>query len=161
MHGMYKGLADCTSQNTEVLTKTIIPVLEWPILNYAYFRFEAFGDLNNETQVINYFNLCKRNPHTSFALWTKNPVFIKRAIASGYKKPKNIIIIYSSPMINANINSDNLLKTFPFIDKVFTVYDKTAIRENRIDVNCGARNCLECRKCYTKNKVFNIREQLK
>lgn len=147
---------DCFKKNTEVLTTQIIPVKEWPLLNYRVFRFESFGDLQNKTQVINYFNFAKRNPETTFALWTKNPEFIAAAIADGHKKPKNMVIIQSSCFIN---KADT--KRYDFIDKVFTVYDKKYIQENNISINCGARNCLECGRCYSKRTGTEVREQLK
>lgn len=62
------NFADCFRKNTEVLTSTIIPVEEWPIVNYAYFRLESFGDLQAVKQVINYFNFAKANKRTVFAL---------------------------------------------------------------------------------------------
>lgn len=151
-----KGFSDCFKKNTEVLTSEVIPVKEWPIVNYRVFRLEAFGDLQNRTQVENYFNFAKRNPGTIFALWTKNPVFIKEAIENGNKKPKNLIIIQSSCFID---KADE--KKYDFIDKVFTVYSKPYIKENNIDINCGARNCLECGRCYSKRTSNEIREQLK
>lgn len=147
---------DCFKKNTEVLTNQIIPVKEWPIINYRVFRFESFGDLQNATQVHNYFNFAKRNPGTMFALWTKNSEFIAAAIASGNKKPKNMVIIQSSCFIN---KADT--KRYDFIDKVFTVYDKKYIQENNISINCGARNCLECGRCYSKRTGTEVREQLK
>lgn len=151
-----KEFRDCFKKNTEVLTSQIIPVSEWPLINYRIFRLESFGDIQNSIQVENYFNFAKRNPGTTFALWTKNPVFIKEAIENGNSKPKNLIIIQSSCFIN---KADE--KKYNFIDKVFTVYDKKFISENKIDINCGARNCLECGRCYSKRTADDVREQLK
>ena len=147
---------DCFAKNTEILTTVVIPVKDWPIVNAAFFRLESFGDLNNETQVINYFNFAKANPHTTFALWTKNPVFIDRATKAGHRKPKNLIIILSSCFIN---KEDEI--RYDFIDKVFTVYDKQFIREHDVKITCGARHCLSCRRCYSKRTGKQVREQLK
>ena len=151
-----KEFRDCFKKNTEVLTSQIIPVSEWPLVNYRVFRLEAFGDLQNSTQVENYFNFARRNPGTVFALWTKNPRFIAEAIENGNAKPKNLVIIQSSCFINKEDP-----KKYDFIDKVFTVYDKKYIKENGIEINCGARNCLECGRCYSKRTANDIREQLK
>ena len=52
--------------------------------------------------------------------------------------------------------SKELLK-FDFVDKVFTVYADC----EGVEINCGARNCFECHKCYTKNKTEYINEKLK
>lgn len=143
-------------ENQRILTESIIDMELLPYINNLYFRFEAFGDLNNEIQVINYFNICKKNPDVKFALWTKNPDYIKKALDMGYEKPSNLNIVLSSLFINKERKNP-----FPFVDKVFTVYDKKYIKENNIDVNCGARNCVTCGLCYEKNDISIINEQLK
>lgn len=156
-----KNFKDKYAENTRILTQCVIPVNEWFEINALYFRLEAFGDLNNEIQVINYFNFARHNSKTVFALWTKNPFYIDKAIKMGHKKPKNLIIIYSSPMINAKVNTEKLFKIYPFIDKCFTVYDGETIAVNNININCGARNCFTCGKCYSKRTTKEIREKLK
>lgn len=154
----YKTLENKLAKNTGVLTSAVIPVNEMPKLNVSVFRFESFGDLNNETQVINYFNLCKANQETTFALWTKSPWIINKAIESGNEKPNNLVIIVSSLFINKTAKVK-----YSFIDKVFTVYDKeTASGKDSSFINCGARNCNECRRCYRKtDSIEYINELLK
>ena len=143
-------------ENQRILTGSVLPADMLPILNNLYFRFEAFGDLNNATQVINYFNLCYKNPRVKFALWTKNPDYIAEAITAGYEKPENLNIVLSSLFINQERKNP-----FPFVDKVFTVYDPDYIEKNNVDINCGARSCLDCGLCYEKNGVEVINEKLK
>ena len=157
----YRETSDVLERNTEILTKDLIPVDKWPALNARFFRFESFGDIQNGIQVENYFNFCLANPKTSFAIWTKNPGLIDKVIKAGREKPKNLIIIYSSPYIDKPVNTDKYIKCYPFIDKVFTVYSKEYIKENNIDINCGARSCLECGRCYSKRTGKEVREQLK
>lgn len=142
--------------NQRILTSEILPMEKLPIINNIYFRFEAFGDLNNETQVINYFRICYKNPRVKFALWTKNPDFIESAINAGYEKPSNLNIVLSSLFINKERKN-----TFDFVDKVFTVYDSQHIAENNIQINCGAKSCFGCGLCYEKNGVTVINEKLK
>lgn len=144
------------AENQRILTSEILPKEKIPIINNIYFRFEAFGDLNNATQVINYFRICYKNPKVKFALWTKNPDFIAAAINSGYEKPHNLNIVLSSLFINKERKN-----TFNFVDKVFTVYDDDYIKENEIEINCGARNCFSCGLCYEKNEITVINEKLK
>lgn len=157
MSKMYKSLDNKLKANTEELTTRIIPAEELPLINALYFRFEAFGDLNNDIQVINYFNICKKNPGVHFALWTKNPWFIYEAIKAGNKKPKNLVIILSSPFINKVVEISD---KYDFIDKVFTVYDKETSKT--VNINCGSRKCLECGRCYKKTRqVEYINEILK
>ena len=143
-------------ENQRILTSEVLPMEKLPIINNLYFRFEAFGDLNNVTQVKNYFNMCYKNPNVKFALWTKNPDFIQEAINDGYEKPTNLNIVLSSLFINKERKN-----IYPFIDKVFTVYDDEFIEENNVTINCGAKNCFACGLCYEKNNVSVINERLK
>ena len=143
-------------ENQRILTTSVLPMELLPTINNLYFRFEAFGDLNNDIQVINYFNLCYKNPKVKFALWTKNPDYIESAIKQGYKKPDNLNIVLSSLFINQERKSK-----YDFVDKIFTVYDPQYIEENKTPINCGARNCFDCGLCYEKNNVKLINEKLK
>jgi hypothetical protein len=143
-------------ENQRILTSSVLPMELLPTINNLYFRFEAFGDLNNDVQVMNYFNLCYKNPKTKFALWTKNPDFIQSAIVKGYDKPENLNIVLSSLFINKERKTQ-----YPFVDKIFTVYDPQYIEENNVSINCGSRNCFDCGLCYEKNNVTIINEKLK
>ena len=143
-------------ENQRILTSEILPAEKLPTINNLYFRFEAFGDLNNATQVKNYFNICYKNPKVKFALWAKNPDYIDQAIKEGYAKPENLNIVLSSLFINKERPNP-----FPFVDKVFTVYDREHIEQNGVDINCGPRNCFACGLCYEKNGVSVINEKLK
>lgn len=155
---MRHSLEDKLSINHQLYTSCVLPVDCLPQLNCLYFRFESFGDLNNETQVINYFNICRKNKHVKFALWSKNPQFIEQAINEGHKKPKNLVIVYSSPILN--IKADAIMKKYSFIDKVFTVYDSKTIKEQDITINCGGNACFSCLRCYaSREKIIN--EKLK
>ena len=154
---IYKNMNKCFNKNTEVLTTRVFKVKEMPLLNASLFRLESFGDLNNGIQLINYFNLCKANIHTNFALWTKNPFIIKKVLKMGYKKPKNLQIVLSSPYLNKVENIDK----YYFVDKVFTVYDNAYLNDRDIEINCGTKKCLSCKKCYLKNNVKYINERIK
>ena len=147
------------AKNYEILTSEILPVYELPIINALYFRLEAFGDLASEIQVMNYFNICRANPYTRFALWTKNARFIKKTMDQGHKKPENLNIIYSSLFVNDAVSIENIRKKYSFIDKVFTVYDEE--HGASVEINCGARKCLKCRLCYEKNGVEYVNELIK
>ena len=153
---IYKNLNACLERNTEILTGRILKEAEIPMINASFFRFESFGDLINKMQITNYFNICKKNKHVNFALWTKNPWIIEEAIESGEKKPRNLQIVYSSPCLNDPVDPG-----YEFIDKIFTVFDKDYIKKNGIEINCGAKSCLLCNKCYRKNKERYINEKLK
>lgn len=161
---MRKRLRDALERNYKLLTSSILPLNELPRFNTLYGRFESFGDLSNEIQFINYLNVCNVNPQTTFAIWTKNPHIISAVLNDmGYKKPDNLIIIVSSLFINIPWKYKILpyADRYWFIDKIFTVYDKKTIKEKNININCGARDCMSCGLCYTKNNVKEINEELK
>ena len=156
-----KRYSDCGKNmlsNTYLLTESILDLDLLPRFpNVSIVRIESFGDVANVTQAINYANLCKVNPLVTFAWWTKNPAFIDKAMKIFGKKPENIIFIESSPYINVVKE-----KSFPWIDKVFSVFNDQYIAENNIDINCGARSCMNCKRCYTKtNTETNVSERLK
>lgn len=140
-------------KNTEILTTRIIPVGEWPLIFADIFRLEMFGDIQNTIQVENYFNFAETNPAVTFALWTKNPSIIARVLIHR-EKPSNLIIVYSSPILN-----ELDIPPYSFIDKYFTVYDKEHAKDHNI--NCGARDCNACRRCYSKDTDIYIKEVLK
>lgn len=154
---MYLNLEQCLIKNTEVLTSRILEDKEIPIINRMYFRFEAFGDLINVTQISNYFNICKKNKNVKFAIWTKNPWIIQEAINGALKKPSNLQIILSSPKINEVCDGSE----YDFVDKVFTVFTKEYIEKKHIHINCGMKKCIVCRKCYKKSREKFINEKLK
>lgn len=138
--------------------KELLNVNDLPTINALYFRFEAFGDLDNANQLINYFNIAKKNPKTKFAIWTKNPWIIDEVIKSGISKPKNLNIVLSS----LEINKVTDYSKYNWVDRVFTVYDKNYIKDHNIEINCGGLKCMSCLKCYKKsNKTFFINEKLK
>lgn len=158
----YKWTLKRCEHNTHVLTTSILDVDDLPLINAFAFRFESFGDLQNSTQCINYFNICRLNPRVTFALWTKNPFIIANAIRDGHAKPANLIIIYSSPLKDKPVSLAKIQSVFPFVDKVFTVWttkDKAA--KHNVSINCGARACLKCLRCYTNGGDNEIAELLK
>jgi len=158
MNKRYKGLRETLERNAETLYNRILQPDEMPRLfsETGYFRFEAFGDLATEVQVVNYFNIAAANPHMMCALWTKNPWIIAAAMKKyGVKKPENLTIIGGSYYVNEPMNYSG----FPFIDKVFTVYDK-AHAEN-VEINCGGRSCADCGRCYENKGGRVVSELLK
>lgn len=155
----YSALAEHLRRNAAILSADVLPLSVLPLIPSRYFRFESFGDLMSVNQVINYFNICRKNPDTLCALWTKNPHLIAKAIEAGHVKPENLQIVLSSPILNKPIKATK----WAFVDKVFTVYDKQAAKA--VNINCGARSCLGCGRCYRPNpdgaKIQFINELLK
>lgn len=142
-------------RNLDILSNTIIE--SWPVIDpgkWPYFRFESFGDLASTTQAINYINLATVNPKVKFAWWTKNPEFIAAAVEMGYKIPRNMVIIQSSCFVNKQDTAK-----YEFINHVFTVYDPD--HTDAVKINCGARNCKTCGRCYSRRTALAVNELLK
>jgi len=139
----------CLINNTNALTVELLMVEDIPVINALYFRFNSYGELYNEMHFRNLLRICRKNPKTTFALWTK-----RKFIICNYNYnllPKNLILVYSEPRIN-NVKFE---LEFPF-DKTFTVVDKTYIG----DKNCSG-HCLNCLKCYQTNDCLHIIERMK
>lgn len=157
---MRKALQKHLEDNYDILTTRLLSGNEIPTTNANVFRFESFGDLYNVTQLANYVLICERNQFTNFGLWTKNTWILDELFNENkIKKPENLSIVVSSPILNKQMDLDR--EKYWFVDHVFTVYDKKFIIENEVEINCGARNCLGCQICYHKNTDFYVREKLK
>ena len=142
-------------KNGRILSSGIIPKEELPYINAQICRLESHGDLINEAHLENYVNLCKKNRHCKFSLWTKQWKIVEKYFET-HKSPQNLTIIFSSLMINKQMNIQKY-KDMGLKCKVFTVYSKDYLKEhNEIKINCGANNCLECQRCYlSKESVIN------
>ena len=165
MMKVYKSLAAKLERNADWLSTAELTAADvYPFKpKSGFFRFEAFGDLFSTLQVKNYFTIAAALD-CDCALWTKNPQIIKAAIDEyGLVKPSNLNIIYSVAGLNSNAAAAiyDAFKAcgYGFIDKVFTVYDKE--HADGVNINCGARDCATCGKCYKKNGVVFINEKLK
>lgn len=160
MQKRYETLRKKLWKNSWILSEILFDEKELPYLYSAtgFFRFEAFGDLMTEIQVVNYFRMAKVNPHMRCALWTKNPWIIKQAMKHyELEKPANLVIIGSSYFVNEAMT----FQAFPFIDKVFTVYDKKHVKKNGTVINCGGRSCKDCGRCYMNYGGREVSELLK
>ena len=152
MMKMYKDLKKHLEENFRILTSRVLDESEYPRFNNSFVRIEAFGDVANEIQAINYIRMINVNPYVNFGWWTKNCDLLKNPIAE-LGKPKNVQIVRSSLFLNKEVKP-----YYDFVDKTFTVYDKKFIRENNIEINCGGRKCFECLKCYLPNGIKQVRE---
>ena len=135
--------------NSKLLSERIIDEFYLPQITDEIFRFNSHGELINDNHMINIINLVNKNYRTTFTLWTKR-IGIVNKVLKEYKKPKNLILIYSSPILNSQCI---LPKNF---DKVFTGFESD--NEN---INCFG-DCLDCRKCYDVNDTTtHINEKIK
>ena len=162
-----KELREALERNFHILTEKILTKEEIIALNInsSFFRFESFGDLNNDIQLINYVNICKHYKYTRFALWTKNvDILIFVFSQKKYRKPRNLSLVISSPLLNVAfpISFVEKVNKVVHIDVVFTVYTKDFAEKHNITINCGAKHCLGCLQCYKGHKeTIYINEQLK
>ena len=153
----YSKAAEHAERNTDILTTRILDKSILPIFrNVRFVRLEAFGDVSNITQAVNYAHIAQVNPGVVFGWWSKNISIIARAFDQIGGKPENIILIESSEKVNVEKEPSS-----GYVDKVFTVYDKGHIKKNGVEINCGARSCLSCRRCYTKGTEEKVHEILK
>lgn len=132
-----------------ILTNVNLSVLDIPHIDselYPYFRFCAFGDINNVLHVQNINLIASVNPEVNFTLWTKNPGIIQAAINNGLQLADNLIIGLSSLYINKP--DLHIAHKYDFIRFLFTVYDHDYAAKHDIKINCGAKHCLTCGICY-------------
>jgi hypothetical protein len=144
----YPTLVNALERNAD-LYKRILLNTELPRLNFAIARFDSFGEVHNEIHVLNYFNLARKNPETTFGFWTKRKDLIK-AVLSMISKPANVILIHSSTKMN---KIDKLPAGY---DKVFTAHKKSDLSAN-VTINCSQK-CNDCRLCYSHNDIVYINE---
>ena len=124
------------------------------MFNDNIFRLQSHGDLINELHLKNLIAIVTANKWTTFALWTKRKNVIKKYFDSN-KKPDNLILVYSNPLINKVIEADNRPEYF---DKVFNNVDKDTLKSRQ---NCTGQQCITCRRCYIKSNDNTIIEAVK
>jgi len=135
--------------NSRILSGDIIPVQYLPVFNAVAVRFHGHGELINDTHLINFFNICIKNPRVTFTLWTKRTSIIK-SVLKWYPKPDNIILIFS----NAKI--DKVIKPGKFYNKTFN-----NVSTSKKAINCNM-DCIDCLKCYNPtDKTSVIIEKVK
>lgn len=140
----------CYAENTELLTSSVIPIKQLPFINAAMCRLETFGDIVNATHLQNYVNLIKKNNHCMFSLFTKNYTVVFDYFKA-HKQPRNLSIVISSLLLNEPFELGNIPEYLTNV-KIFTVYSKPFAKGNNVTINCGKNRCVDCRRCYTKNK---------
>lgn len=157
------ALGEKLDRNTALVCTEVLPAEAFPYVNCKVFRFEAFGETRNAIQAENYMRWAEKNPETTFSVWTKEPRHYAKAMQDNGREttPDNFILIYSSPFINDS-STAGLLPEYDFIiDKVFTVYAAEYALRYGVNINCGARNCAQCGKCYNWASDRYIGEVLK
>lgn len=148
-----KNMQPALQRNSDALSSRILAPHELPRVMDAVFRFDSHGELINETHLLNLVAICKYNPLTSFALWTKRNDIVSKYFRA-HDKPANMILIYSNPKI-----SHIMAKPPKYFDRTF---NNVLEHEHVERQNCTGQQCKDCLLCYTPgNGVTTIVEKVK
>lgn len=143
---MRKNLEIRLLGNSALLSERILIESEIPTFNNRYVRFNSYGELINKTHMINLLNIARKNPYTTFGLWTK-----RADIVMEFNKESNIKYIFSVSKVDGKCSNKRVLDYF---DKVFIAMSSAE------GTNCTT-NCMSCMLCYTDNAVTVIKEKKK
>ena len=160
LEGSRKNCQPAWQQNSEILSGGLLGY-PLPQFNSLYVRFDGHGELINETHFINYLLIAQHNPKSTFSLFTKRKDIVKRvldtreqillALVGLERKPKNLILVYSNPLV------DRITDKIPYyFDKVFNTTTEKSTRDN-----CTGRKCIECLACYTHTGENVLIEKVK
>lgn len=160
----FGDLTPALEHNSQILTKRALTNKEIKRLsevlgNALIFRFESFGDLNNEIQLINYVNIARAYPKTKFGLFTKHFAIVLNYFKNGLRFPKNITLVLSAPFINEGLNN-SFVDIFKKYHSRIITFSVTNDKKNP-NINCGKKKCIDCRNCYDAKKPKNVIELLK
>jgi len=146
-----KNCVPAFERNTEILQDKISTEQIPSFKKNDIVRIHAHGELINEKHMENFIDIANKNDKITFSIYTKRMDIVNDVLAKSIK-PKNMIIVYSNPMVDKPIT-----KVPNNFDKVFNV-----CRTAHLDkINCGAKSCNTCRSCYTKTGANIIYEKIK
>ena len=124
--------------------------IEWDDLprdNDLFVRLNGHGELINDTHFVNIIRLARKNPHTTFALWTKRASIVRQYQARPiHGMPTNLILVFSNPRI------DKVIDVPRGFHKVFNNVSKGSTAPQ----NCTGRKCMECLACYRKDSGIDV-----
>jgi hypothetical protein len=148
-----KNMQPALQRNSDALGMRVLAEHEIPRILDSVFRFDAHGELINDTHLGNLVAICEANPGTNFALWTKRNDLVSKHFATR-AKPANMILIYSNPKIS------NIMRKPPrHFDRTFNNVLEHEFTERQ---NCTGQQCKDCLLCYIPgNGVTTIVEKVK
>ena len=124
--------------------------IDWddlPVVNAAFVRLNGHGELINDTHFVNIIRLARKNPHTTFALWTKRASIVRQYQARPiHGMPTNLILVFSNPRI------DKVIGVPRGFHKVFNNVSKGSTEPQ----NCTGRKCMDCLACYRKDSGTDV-----
>ncbi len=141
--------------NSIALSERVIPMNELPSYTDELIRFDSFGELINETHLINFFNLCYKNPQTYHVLYTKRCNLVEDM---AHLKPSNLKVVESNPIVDSVYEKPKS----PIADLVFNVVTPEYLEQNpKYKATC-IKACNTCRLCYSRRTPMKfIVEMLK
>lgn len=148
-----KNMQPSLQRNSDALSSRMLAAHEIPRILDSVFRFDAHGELINDTHLANLCAIATHNPGTSFALWTKRNDIVSRFFRD-HDKPANLVMIYSNPKIS------NIMARPPkYFDRTFNnVLEHEEVERQ----NCTGQQCKDCLLCYIPgNGVTTIVEKVK
>ena len=136
--------------------------IEWDDLprdNDLFVRLNGHGELINDTHFVNIIRLARKNPRTTYALWTKR-ASITRKFTKPYNSkwetlyngedfgdiPPNLILVFSNPRI------DKVIDVPRGFHKVFNNVSKGLAAPQ----NCTGKKCMDCLACYRKDSGTDV-----
>ncbi len=147
-----KNMMPALQRNSDLLADRILSDDELPTILDAFFRYNAHGELINQTHLANLVAIANHNPHCNFALWSKRIDIVRKYFAK-HEKPENLILIFSNSKI-----SNVLAKPPAPFDKTF---NNVLEHEFADQQNCTGQQCKSCLLCYQHNGVSTIVEKVK
>ena len=160
---MRHSLNDHLVANYEKLTAKLLTPKEAaavPVTS-AIARIESFGDVANVTQARNYIRIIRAHKNIRFGIWSKN-WGIWHVAFKKEGKPSNCTFVLSSMNVNKTDDPHKLM--VPYVDHVFTVWDKKEydlrFKDDKL-TECAGISCATCQKCYHKGGSFYINERLR
>ena len=149
-------------RNSDALSQSILDDADIPFYIHAFMRINAHGELINDTHFRNIVLIARKNPHCTFALWTKRKDIVNRvayhednhkAFANGMDLPNNLILVYSNPTINKV-----MYEPPRHFHKVF---NNVEYEHKTDEQNCTGQKCKDCLLCYKLDTTNTIVEKVK
>ena len=146
-----KNTAPALQRNSDLLASRVLSDREIPFINERIFRYDAHGELINDTHLANLVKIAQLNEGCTFALWTKRNDLVSKYFKDN-AKPANLVLIYSNPKI------DRVMAKPPkHFDRTFNNVSKGS----EVEQNCTGQKCLDCQLCYTVGGTDTIVEAVK
>lgn len=140
--GFRRNMSHRFEENGRLLSEA--PLEQVPLFNERYVRFHSFGELINDQHLLNFIEIARANPHTTFSLLTKRVGLVHKYID---EVPHNVVLTFGDLWLDPLVLTP-IPKGF---DHSYGVYSTGE--------PCG-KECLSCLKCYTKGVHMHIRQKL-